>query len=124
LIVDRESKEVIPIIGSAASVQKVLNFSDYFLSSTAHRSSTPALSQRTGYTEQCSESGCVPSRNQRSCHNGTLNIPQYGVFGNYDPPQIKLAQKWYWLQWNAATECNIMLPLAAFPTMPGQEDDR
>jgi hypothetical protein len=20
-----------------------------------------------------------------------------------------------WLQWNAATECNIMLPLAAFP---------
>jgi hypothetical protein len=41
--------------------------------------------------------------------------PKYG-FGNYDPPQIKLAQKWCWLQWNAATECNnIMLPLAAFP---------
>jgi hypothetical protein len=38
-----------------------------------------------------------------------------GVFGNYDPPQIKLAQKWCWLQWNAATECNIILPLAAFP---------
>jgi hypothetical protein len=29
--------------------------------------------------------------------------------------QNKLAQKWRWLQWNAATECNIMLPLLAFP---------
>jgi hypothetical protein len=38
-----------------------------------------------------------------------------GVFGNFDPPQIKLAQKWCWLQWNAGTECNIMLPLVAFP---------
>jgi hypothetical protein len=44
------------------------------------------------------------------------NFSENGVFGNYEPPQIKLAQKWCWLQWNAATECNnIMLPLAAFP---------
>jgi hypothetical protein len=41
-----------------------------------HRSSTSALSQRTAYTEQRSETGRVPSRNQRSCHNGTLNIPR------------------------------------------------
>jgi hypothetical protein len=28
-----------------------------------------------------------------------------------------IASKWKqcWLQWNAATECNVMLPLAAFP---------
>jgi hypothetical protein len=46
-----------------------------------------------------------------------MNSPETGagIFGNYDPPQIRLAQKWCWLQWNAATECNIMLPLAAFP---------
>jgi hypothetical protein len=46
-----------------------------------------------------------------------MNFPETGagIFGNYDPPQIRLAQKWCWLQWNAATECNIMLPLAAFP---------
>jgi len=30
-------------------------------------------------------------------------VPANGVFGNYDPPQIRLAQKWCWLQWNAAT---------------------
>jgi len=41
--------------------------------------------------------------------------PENGVIGNFDSPQIKLAQKWCWLQWNAGTECNIMLPLAAFP---------
>jgi hypothetical protein len=44
------------------------------------------------------------------------SFPENGVFGNYDPPQIKLAQKWRWLQWNAATEWdNNMLPLVAVP---------
>jgi hypothetical protein len=48
--------------------------------------------------------------------NSASKCTKNGVFGNYDPPQIKLAQKWCWLQWNAATECNNnMLPLAAFP---------
>src|SRR5712671_5445853 len=44
------------------------------------------------------------------------------VFGNYDPPQIKLAQKWCWLQWNAATggipEELLILPPGAIQSWP------
>jgi hypothetical protein len=40
----------------------------------------------------------------RWCCTDRLRPP--GFSATTIPPQIKLAQKWCWLQWNAATECN------------------
>ena len=42
-----------------------------------------------------------------------------GVCGNYDPSQIKLSQKWRWLQWNAATAATDGIPEELLILPPG-----